>query len=64
MNTKLKKEAKNEFEKDFFTLMNNFVFGKTMGNVRKHRHIKLVTTEKRRIKLVSGPTYHSIKQFS
>ena len=64
MNIKLRKEAKNEFEKDFFKLMNNSVFGKTMGNVRKHRNIRLVTTEKRRIKLVSEPNYHTTKQFS
>ena len=64
MNTKLRKEAKSEFEKDFFKLMNNSVFGKTMENVRKHTDIKLVTTEERRIKLVSEPNYQTIKHFS
>ena len=52
------------FEKDFFKLMNNAVFGKPMENVRKHRDIKLVTTDKRRNKLVSEPNYHAIKWFS
>ena len=44
--------------------MNNAVFGKTMENVRKHRDIKLVTTNKRRNQLVSEPNYHTLKQFS
>ena len=63
MNTKLRKEAKNDFEKDFFKLMNNSVFGKTMENVRKHRDIKLVTTDKRRNQLASEPNYHTTKYF-
>ena len=64
MNTKLRKEAKNDFEKDFFKLMNNSVFGKTMENLRKQRDIKLVITDVKRNKFVSEPNYHTTKRFS
>ena len=64
MNTKLRKEAKSYFEKDFFKPMIKAVFGKTMGNVRKHSDIKLVKADKRRNKLTSEPNYHTTKSFS
>ena len=64
MNTELRKQLRNDFEKDFVKLMNNDVFGKTMENVRKHRDIKLVTTDKKRNQLVSEPNYHTTKWFS
>ena len=64
MNTKLKTEAKNDFEKDFFKLMNNAVFGGKMENLRKHRNVKLVTTDKRRNQLTSEPNYQTTKYFS
>ena len=64
MNTKLRKKAKNDFEKDFFKLINNAVFGKTMQNLRKHIDIKLVTTDRGRNRLVSEPNYHTTKWFS
>ena len=60
-NTELRKNAANDFEKDLFKLMINAVFGKTMENVRKHRDIKLVRTDKKRNKLVSEPNYHTMK---
>ena len=64
MNTELRKLAKNDFEKDLFKLMNNSVFGKTMENIRKHRDIKLVKTDKKRSELVSEPNYHTINLIS
>ena len=64
MNTKLRKEAKNGFEKGFLKLMNNSVFRKTVENITKHRNIKLVTTDKRRNQLASEPNYHTTKHFS
>ena len=64
MNTELRKQAKNDFEKDFYKFMSDAVFGKTVGNVRKHRDNKLVATDKRRNQLVPEPNYHTTKWFS
>ena len=66
MNTKLRQKAKKKknFEEDFFRLMNNAVFGKTMKNVRKNGNIKLVTTERRRNYSASEPDYHTTKIFT
>ena len=64
MNTDLRKQAKTDFEKDSFKLMNNSVFGKTMENVRNHRDVKLIVTNGQRKTLVSEPNFHTSKQFS
>ena len=64
IDSKLRKKAKNDFEKDFSKLINNSVFGKTVENARKHRDIKLMTTDEKRNKLVSEPNYDTTKRFS
>ena len=64
MNTESRKNAKNELEKDFYKLKINSIYGKTVQNDRKHRNIKLVTTEAKRNKLASEPNYHSTKCIS
>ena len=61
INADLRKKAENDFEKDFFKLMNNAVFEKTMENVREHRDIKLVTTERTRGSLVFEPHFYITK---
>ena len=63
MSKDLRKKARNDFEKDFFKLMNNAVFGKTMENLREHRDMKLVTTERRSNYLMSEPNFHTTKFF-
>ena len=64
MNTNLRTKAKNNFEKDFFKLMNNSVFGKTMENIRNRVDVKLVNTEEKFKKLVAKPNFRSRKIFS
>ena len=63
MNKKLRKKAKNNFENDFFKLMNNAVFGKNMENLKKHRDIKLITLKARRNYLVLEANQYTINFF-
>ncbi len=56
-NTEMRKRATNDFEKDFFKLMNNSIFGKSLQIVRKHIHLELVHTERRMKKLAAKPNF-------
>ena len=64
MNTDLRKKARNDFGKDFFKLMNNSVFEKTMKSLVKHRDIKLVSADRGRNYLVSEANYHTTRFFT
>ena len=64
LNTRLRTAAKNEFEKDFFKLMNNSVFGKAMENIRNHKNIKLVASEKKYKKYVMKPNFEDSRAFT
>ena len=64
LDIRLRKDAKNELEKDFFELMNNSVFGKTMENIRNHKDMKLVTSDKKYLKYVMKPNFKDGHPFS
>ena len=64
INTELRKQAKSDFQKNSFKLMNSFVFEKTMDNVRNYRDIKTAATDGRRNQFVPEPNHHMTKCFS
>ena len=64
LNTRLRKDAKNEFKKDFFKLVNNSVFRKTMENIRDHKDMKLVASDKKYLKYVMKPNFKNGHPFS
>ena len=59
MNTKLRAQVENDFEKDFFKLMNNSMFSKMLENIRKHKDLKLITNAKDYLKAVMKPNFKS-----
>ena len=61
MNTYLRRKSKEDFENDFFQFISNAIFIKMMGNMRKQRHIELVTTQRTKNYLVPEPNYHTTK---
>ena len=63
-NTKFRMKADNDFEKDYYKLLNNSFYGKTMENVRNHRDVRLLNNENKRSKLASEPNHHGTKYIS
>ena len=63
-NVEFRMKADNDFERDYFKLLNNSFYGKTMENVRKQRDIRLVNNENKRSKIASEPNYNGTKYIS